>query len=217
MVQHPAAVIATLLTNAGEALDEGVVHVWRFPCVQQVDTSVLSDAERRAAARFHAQVHRDAYAVQHAVVRHLLARYVGHDRLDFTRGPRGKPALTGGELEFNLSHAADVALLAVARGIAVGVDLERLDAPIEQRSLGTIVLAPDEPAPDRAAFLRIWCRKEAALKATGVGLVDDLTAISVAADRADVAGAIVHLQDLAIGSEHAGALATSIAVARVTS
>src|SRR5215475_6299686 len=49
-----------------------------------------------------------------------------------------------------------------------------------------IELAGDEFAPERRIFLRVWCRKEACLKATGVGLVDDLTSVSVVRDRVDV-------------------------------
>lgn len=212
--------IAELLSNAGSELAPGTVHVWRFACQQEIgqQARVLSAADRTAAARFVQAVHRSAYEVQHAMVRLLLARYTGIAAADlvFARGPRGKPALVGaGDLELNLSHAHDVALLAVARGNAVGVDIERLDANIEERELGRIVLAPDENAPSRAAFMRIWCRKEASLKATGVGLVDDLTSVSVARDRAEVGGTTVFVGDLQVGPEHAAALATTLPVAPV--
>jgi 4'-phosphopantetheinyl transferase len=208
-------VIAELFSTGGSELTRGTVHVWRFSCFQLVGAraAVLSEAERVAARRFVSPVHRDAYYVQHTMMRLLLARYAGIAPADlvFAPGPHGKPALVGaGDLEFNLSHTYGVALLAVARDIAVGIDVERLDARIEQRELGRIVLAPDEVAASRAEFLRIWCRKEAALKATGVGLVDDLTAVSVAGDRADVQGTTIFVQDLVIGADYAAALATSV-------
>jgi 4'-phosphopantetheinyl transferase len=109
-----------------------------------------------------------------------------------------------------MSHCDDVALVALARGFAVGIDIERTDANLDIRALGRLVLAPDEHA---LAFLRVWCRKEACLKATGVGLLDDLTTVSVAADRVDVAGELVYVQDLDVGAAHAAALATSRPVA----
>ena len=206
--------IATLYSNAGEMLDDGVVHIWQFACSQAIGEHayVLSEAERATAARFVAVAHREAYAVQHAIVRLVLARYVDRapEHLEFASGPRGKPMLVdAGGIELNLSHASDVGLLAVAR-VAVGVDIERLDANIDPRQLGRMVLARDEHAPDRAAFLRIWCRKEAALKATGLGLIDDLRAISVARDRVDVLGTTVYLRDLAFGADHAAAVATAV-------
>src|SRR5690242_17971283 len=123
-------VIATLYSNAGETLDDGVVHIWRFACAQEIGehARVLSEAERATAARFVAVAHREAYAVQHAIVRLVLARYIERppERLELARDAQGKPMLVDGSgIEHNLSHTSDVGLLAVAR-VAVGVDIERL-------------------------------------------------------------------------------------------
>ncbi len=204
--------IATLFANASEPwpLRAGVVHVWRFACRQDPGplAAALSDDERAAARRFATAELRDAYIVQHAMTRGLLARYVGAPpaALRFARGARGKPMLDG--VHHNLSHAEDLALLAVAHDAPVGVDIERFAAALDVTALIPLVLSPAEAAcTDRRAFLRIWCRKEACLKATGLGLLDDLTTVSVIADHAVVAGTAVHVQDLAISAAHAGALA----------
>jgi 4'-phosphopantetheinyl transferase len=216
---------ATLFANDAEPwpLRTGVVHVWRFDFEHDPHalTHLLSDDERAIAARFVFAVHREAYIVQHATVRCLLARYTGAAPRDlvFARGARGKPRLAGGELHHNLSHTADVALHAVARDVALGVDVERMNAELDAAALGTIVFAPDEHAigRDRRGFLRVWCRKEAVLKATGVGLIDDLTSVSVARDRVELDGTIVYLQDLDVGPRHAAALATAAPCAAVSS
>jgi hypothetical protein len=59
-------------------------------------------------------------------VRALLARYTGlaPEALAVDIGAHGKPALRGVDLAFNLSHSGAHTLLAVARGCALGVDLE---------------------------------------------------------------------------------------------
>lgn len=214
--------IASLFANARDAwpLRDGIVHVWRFACKQDAVAfaHVLSDDERAVAARFVFAEHRDAYVAQHVMVRALLARYLAIPpaSVAFARGTRGKPHLVGRELELNLSHTEDVALLAIAR-VAVGVDVERLAAPIDEGELGRMVCAPDEVplAQSRRGFLRIWCRKEACLKATGVGLLDDLPSVSVARDRVDVAGDVVYVQDLDVGAGHAAALAAAEPLAPV--
>ncbi|HUJ60959.1 MAG TPA: 4'-phosphopantetheinyl transferase superfamily protein [Kofleriaceae bacterium] len=209
--------IATLYGNARGPLERGVVHVWRFACAQDAPQDALSDDERRAAERLAAPAHRAAYLAQRALVRAIVARYTGGAPRDlvFARSPRGKPRLVGSGLELNLSHADDVALLAIAH-VRVGVDIERLDAPIDPARLAHLVLAPDEAAQrERTAFLRIWTRKEACLKANGVGLLDDLTAVSVMADRVELCGDVVYVQDLAMGAAHAAALATAAPVAPV--
>jgi 4'-phosphopantetheinyl transferase len=212
-------VIAQLSANAPDPwpLRAGVVHVWRFACAQDPGphARALSADERAIAANFVAPHHRDVYVAQHALVRALVARYVAiaPEAIAFARRARGKRYIAGGAaIEFNLAHCDDLALLAIApRELAVGIDIERLDADLDARQLGRIVLARDERfvAADRRGFLRVWCRKEACLKATGVGLLDDLAAVSVAADRVDVAGEVVHVQDLAIDGDHAAALATT--------
>jgi 4'-phosphopantetheinyl transferase len=214
-------VIASLFANARSTwLRAGVVHVWRVACRQDPGAlaAVLSEDERAAASRFVAREHRDAYVVQHAMVRALLARYLGiaPERIEFTRGRNGKPKVVASELEHNLSHADDVALLAIGQ-VAVGVDIERVDALADHRVLHRTVLAPDEVVATRHDFMRVWCRKEACLKATGVGLIDELTSVSVIADRVDIAGDIVHVQDLDMGTTHVAALATATPVARVAS
>lgn len=204
--------IATLFANAAEPwpLRAGVVHVWRFACRQDPGelAAALSDDERAAARRFATAELRAAYTVQHALTRGLLARYVAAEpaALRFSRGARGKPIVDG--VHHNLSHAEDVALLAVTHDAPIGVDVERFAAPLDLGALIPLVLAPAEAGcTDRLAFLRVWCRKEACLKATGIGLLDDLTMVSAIADRVVVAGTPVHVQDLAISEGHAAALA----------
>jgi len=207
-------VIADLFANDGRAwpLRDGVVHVWRFSLADSADEGALSDDERAIAARFVTRELRDRYVVAHAGVRALLAQYVDPplafspvgDLHGSSPRRRGKPRVAG--IEHNLSHCDDVALLAVAWDRALGVDIERRDADIDQRAVGRMVRAPDEAELD---FMRVWCRKEAALKATGVGLIDDLTSVSVAGDCARVEGQDVWLYDLDLGADHAGALAAA--------
>ena len=203
--------IATLYASSATPwpLRAGVVHVWRFANDQAPDPRWLSADEIERAARFAARDHRDAYVVQHAMVRALLARYleVEPSAVAFARGSRGKPHVGG--LWHNLAHANDVALLAVSLDIELGVDLERYDAAIDPQQLARLVLAPAEAhCVERGAFLRVWCRKEACLKATGIGLLDDLTSIAVLDDVVALGGATVHVQDLALDTDHAAALAT---------
>src|SRR6185295_15890681 len=100
----------------------------------------------------------------------------------FQRGAGGKPELAheGGPaaLRFNLSHGGDLALIALARGRELGVDIEPLRALSDEARLARRVLSPREadafaalPPDERAAaLLRCWTRKEALLKANGCGI-----------------------------------------------
>ena len=103
----------------------------------------------------------------------------------FRPGPGGKPELApdGGpdpapRLRFNVTHSDDLALIAVSLGRELGVDLERVRAISEADRIVESYFTAAELAqyrgldgPDRPeAFLRGWTRKEAILKAKGVGL-----------------------------------------------
>ena len=145
------------------------------------DFSVLSEAERERAGRFHFERHRARYASGRAAVRRLLGAHLGcaPQEIAFAYGPSGKPYLLGAPTQFNVSHCEDVALIALADGVAaIGVDIE-LSRPgvggvdIAQRffSQGEVARLLALPTADREdAFLRCWTRKEALLKGVGGGL-----------------------------------------------
>lgn len=100
------------------------------------------------------------------------------------RTPHGQPIPPRG-VRASLSHASGVAAVAVGHDAAVGVDVERRDRVVDLDGLARDVLDGHElqawrrePAGRRKdAFLRLWTRKEAVLKALGVGLAGDLRAV----------------------------------------
>ncbi|HVT80284.1 MAG TPA: 4'-phosphopantetheinyl transferase superfamily protein [Phycisphaerae bacterium] len=164
------------------------VHVWQIPLAADADSlraalSALSPAESQRAARFRSPDDRRRYAVAHATLRRLLARYSNcrPDQLSFTHGPRGKPELADARWRFNLSHSGDRALLAIAPPDAggIGVDIEQI-RPLDFPSLARTVFPPPEQSllaglhgPEQADhFFRLWVRHEARVKAIGGTLGD---------------------------------------------
>lgn len=139
-----------------------------------------SAAEQERAARFRRPVDGERYLAAHAAVRHVLSRYLGCSPRDvpFAVAGRGKPRVPGSEFEFNLSHSASLALIAVARGRQVGVDVERQRPLSDVDGLAERVCTHEErvwlaatPSTEReGAFLALWTRKEALAKMTGDGL-----------------------------------------------
>jgi 4'-phosphopantetheinyl transferase len=92
--------------------------------------------------------------------------------LEFAVAEKGKPYLPGApEVKFNLSRSHEMALIAVALGVEVGVDVERLRPLPEYAAIAERFFPPSERGVlDERDFFRRWTRIEAALKARGVGL-----------------------------------------------
>lgn len=115
------------------------------------------------------------------LLRRVLGERLGRPagELQLRRGERGKPELAGGELAFNLSHSGGLALIGIAAGGAVGVDLERV-RPLRRLDLlaeGALTAAERDSlrgvggeAAQARWFLRRWTAKEAVAKAFGLGL-----------------------------------------------
>ena len=156
-------------------------HVWRVSLSSMSpDESALSEDERQRASRFHFDTDRDRYVAAHASLRGVLSRYLQCEprELKFSTNEYGKPFLSGHEIEFNLSHSGSLALIAVARGRKVGVDVEQIRADIEVESLAQRNFSPREVSELMAlkdeqrviGFFNCWTRKEAYIKAQGLGL-----------------------------------------------
>jgi 4'-phosphopantetheinyl transferase len=150
----------------------------------------LSADERARAARFLFEGHRRRFVAAHGQLRRILAGELGGAarELRFDTGPHGKPFLVdGGDLRFNLSHSADVALVALARGRELGVDVEEIAADRVTDGLAAFSFSPRELADFRAlsgdaqvaGFFACWSRKEAFIKALGTGLALPLDSFDV--------------------------------------
>lgn len=173
---------------AGE-LESGTAEVWMCSTPVAAPTRALLEAclcegEAAQAARFLQARDRELYVAAHGILRLVLGSRTGADprRLEFRAGRWGKPALVGpaaaGAPEFNIAHSGRRVLLAFAKGMRVGVDVE-LHRPFDEaleisdRFFGpreTKALRGLEGAEREAAFFRLWTRKEAVVKAAGLSV-----------------------------------------------
>jgi 4'-phosphopantetheinyl transferase len=157
--------------------------------------ATLDVRERERMARLRVEEDRRRYGVRHLLLRRLLATYVGERpaALRFTLNPYGKPALAGGGLRFNASSSGRVALYVVSRDREVGCDVERRRAGFAGDAVAEQFFSPAErealralgPGRRLAAFFDCWTRKEAYVKARGLGLSLPLDSfdVSIAPDR----------------------------------
>lgn len=159
------------------------MHVWRIALdgAWPEAAAVLHAAELERAQRFAFERDRLRYVRGRHAMRSLLGAYLGiaPAQIEIHAGAHGKPFVAPSlGLAFNLSHAADDAVLAVSRSPDVGVDIEALSPRLDLPALAATVFTEEErgqlasfpEAARLAAFLTGWTRKEACLKALGVGL-----------------------------------------------
>lgn len=214
------------------SLDLGAdeVHVWlsRVGWVPP-DALRVPDAARERAQTYRREQDRARSLLAHAALHALLPAYadLAPSGIELDRtcrhcgGAHGKPRLAGPgaatDVRFNLSHADDVVLLAFARGREVGVDVEAV-RPFDHGGVAEVVFAPAERAalaalpPERrdAAFFRLWTRKEAYAKMTGLGLASGADGLDVTSpDPSSWAGAggpAASLVELDVGPAYSAAL-----------
>ncbi|MFQ5678533.1 MAG: 4'-phosphopantetheinyl transferase family protein [Gemmatimonadota bacterium] len=157
----------------------------------------LSEEERRRADRFRFPRDRDRFTIARSGLRSVLARYLstGPAEVSLRYGEHGKPVAAGGaDLQFNLSHAEDVAVVAVCPDRPVGVDVERVRRLSDLEALARRCFSEPEGrclsvvsgGERRELFFRIWTRKEACLKALGTGFGVSPIAVRVLDDRGQV-------------------------------
>jgi len=173
--RHHAGMIAAhpgSLIDAAARLDDDAIQVWHL--------------DYRPAQGRHP-------------LRRTLAAYLGIDADEVTlvEGEHGRPRLGpahGSPLDFNWSHSGEHALIAIARGISPGIDIERRRPqpralPIARRFFGSdeadALAALPEEARD-AAFLEAWTAKEAVLKAHGRGIGYGLQRLRVLSTQAQL-------------------------------
>ena len=158
------------------------------------DVALLSEWERRRAAAFADRVLADEWLAAHIALRVVLERAMGKALrgVAFARSARGKPQLDGAPIAFNISHVPGLALIALARGGTVGVDLERARAvrvrePRRARiEAAGAALSRGEPLPADAdaRFLQAWVRIEAFAKAEGDGVGRLFTRLGISGNSA---------------------------------
>lgn len=173
-------------------LPAGIIRVW-FADLRALGgrrdalRALLTEDEIERAERFTMERLTNRFILRRGLLRVLLGRHAGRapDGLRFDYGKHGKPALAGGP-SFNLADSEDFVAIAMAAEGRIGVDIERARGiesadgiadrffhPTEQATLRA--LSPSRPEPGAPSqreegFLLAWTRKEAFIKAAGVGL-----------------------------------------------
>ncbi len=180
------------------ALNPGEIQVWRVslaatPARERNLKAGLSAGELRQADGFHFAADQRRFIVRRAVLRCLLSAVLDlpPNQIRYVVGVHGKPALPNHlnpkGIRFSCTHSGDWALIALAVNGELGLDLEMHREIPEVQALTQSHFSAGEVAELTAlpltrqitGFFNGWSRKEAFVKAIGVGLSYPLSHFTV--------------------------------------
>ncbi|MFS8136554.1 MAG: 4'-phosphopantetheinyl transferase family protein [Thermomonas sp.] len=157
------------------------------PWAKWIDAATLQlqPSERLRVERQRFLQHRRERTLAYVLHRLFLAECLGcePEAVPLRRDDLGCPCVDVPDIRTSLSHANGAIAMAMACGGPVGVDIEAAtrDAAMDEiaeriwHPREAIELAPLVGPERRKALLALWVRKEAVLKARGVGLVIEMT------------------------------------------
>ncbi|MBB2148392.1 4'-phosphopantetheinyl transferase family protein [Pedobacter gandavensis] len=172
-----------LLYDGQDLSIKDFVHVFKIKASDYFKkinpNGILSAEELAKASRFLHQQSRENYTVRKYFLRKLLAHFLGSpaEGLVFQLKDNKKPAIDG--LSFNVSHSKDLITIAISES-PIGVDIEYVDPYFQYQEVVDLCFSTEEKAMlgnsalPILTFYLLWTRKEAIVKSTGEGIVEQL-------------------------------------------
>lgn len=146
-------------------------------------SALLSLREIARAERLIKPQAQQDYRLARGLLRLVLARYVetAPQNIFFERNEHGKPYITDSPLNFNISHSRDRLLIAVSVGRELGVDIEFRKKNFDSTAIVKRWFSVEERAAIEKGsdFFDIWAKKEAYVKALGVGIYKNFHTFTV--------------------------------------
>ncbi len=204
--------------------DPKPVHVLTGKLASQISDKELGRLVNRLPDSFHSQVYRyqkkediQASAIGKLLLLEGLKTFygLGADVLNCIKYNKyNKPYLNGKDIAFNISHSSGLVLCAFSDTIKIGVDVEKV-RPINIEEFSKVFTGQElhriyHSTDQYLEFFTYWTKKEALLKAEGLGLRIPLTDISFnyAGDQAEVLSTLWFLNPLDVDHKYCGWVAT---------
>ncbi|GEM_PF-2513885 len=170
------------------------VHIWKFTTDKyksyiNLFTSWLSNTEYKYMAQLKNKNRQQAFIISRGIIKQIISMYLGHSpaTIEIFYTSYMKPYLKNQFLYFNISHSADLVLIALARK-PVGIDIEKLRDIEDYDRTAALFLSDKEKRLlynnetsflKKNTFFEIWTHKEAVVKALGYGLHFPLHKINI--------------------------------------
>ena len=160
----------------------------------------LSNEEKLKSSKFKFQGDKNHFIITHVFLRIILSKYLETEAslLEFKYGENNKPYLgqCSSKCSFNISKTKDLAVVAIGTSGKVGVDIERIEPDFDYSEIIVNYFSQKEQESIKSSleniantqFFYLWTRKEALVKALGVGLDCDLKEMEVVDEKVVLQG-----------------------------
>ena len=208
----------------------GHIDVWQIDINESLPhidklRAVLTPDEITRANKYLRSTSRDKFIVSRGSLRYILSGYLKCPPagISFKLTGSNKPEIDcqpAHNLHFNLSDSADRVIIAIATS-PVGIDVELINPKFSYHAILNNNFSLDEAAYINFAnsfkrFFLLWTRKEAILKATGIGLTDHLKIIPSLDGQYAIDGALLstvnnwQLSSFEINGDYIATIATNV-------
>ncbi|MEP7171585.1 MAG: 4'-phosphopantetheinyl transferase superfamily protein [Bacteroidota bacterium] len=150
--------------------------------------STLNPDELKRANRFAFEKDRNQFISAHGTLRTILSKYLetSPTEIQFKKNKNKKPEIffPPASIKFNISHSENKVLISVSEA-ETGVDIEMIKPGIEYKEFIKTYFSSNEQNKildslnPNETFYKFWTRKEAVLKASGLGIIDNLKEIEI--------------------------------------
>ena len=163
------------------------LHLWKIDLDSmplEKSIKLLSSDEISRANQLNNMTSKQRFCAGRGGLRRILCNYLdcAPETIVFNYGEKGKPGIKTPiqPIQFNMSHAEDLAVVAISAAEPVGIDIELLKTrsgllTIARRVFGKEISAKLEtldPQSRIQLFLEHWTELEAQIKAAGAGVFD---------------------------------------------
>lgn len=186
-------------------LEASEIHLWKtnlsdFYSKFREFKNIISENERLRANRFVFEKDYKRFITRRGILRILLREYVGDKpgALKFSVNEYGKPDLVHisdkNQVQFNVSQSDDLFLTAITRNRKIGVDVEKIrldnsfwDVAEQYYYTNEYIFLQSFPRElQPSLFYTMWCCKEAAIKAAGLGLSESMPELKIRSSSTDL-------------------------------
>jgi 4'-phosphopantetheinyl transferase len=185
------------------SISDQEVHIWTVTLSNQVVStdeikSILSYSELRKIDEFNVVSDKERYTYYRGLLRLILSKYltIQPEKIIINISEKGRPFIKDSDINFNISHKGDFAVVAVTKNCEIGIDVENLDDNVNYFRLIERFFTVDEkknfnilrPSSQRILFFRIWTMKEASGKALGEDIVSSFNKFSIEFSENEILG-----------------------------